>query len=152
LEEEGIIKSINEPSNVNDHVLSAKAKKWNRFPQHKGKGKGKGKKPQGKHSHPHSHFSKVRFFNCNKLGHYARDCKNPPSKKKQNGMIHASIVAEEEEPQRKRARDAYKEQEQCEEIYLVSALSGALTKLEEIWLVDSEASKHVTVFKHNLVN
>jgi hypothetical protein len=69
LEEEGRIKRKNEPSTVKYHALSSKAKKWKRFPQHKGKGK----KPQGKHSHPHSHFSKVRCFNCNKLGHYAKD-------------------------------------------------------------------------------
>jgi hypothetical protein len=64
LVEEGRLQSGNEPSTVKDHALSAKAKKWKRFPQHKGKGK----KPQGKHSHPHSHLSKVRCFNCNKLG------------------------------------------------------------------------------------
>jgi hypothetical protein len=46
LEEEGRLKSINEPSTVKDHALSVKAKKWKRFHQHKGKGK----KPQGKHS------------------------------------------------------------------------------------------------------
>jgi hypothetical protein len=75
LEEEGKLKSRNEPSMVKDHALSVKAKKWKRFPQHKGKGK----KPQGKHSHSHSHLSKVRCFNCNKLGHYAKDYRNPPS-------------------------------------------------------------------------
>jgi hypothetical protein len=78
LKEEGRLKSRNEPSTVKDHALSFKAKKWKRFPQHKGKGK----KPQGKHSHSHSHLSKVRSFNCNKLGHYAKDCRNPPSQQK----------------------------------------------------------------------
>ena len=92
---------------MKDHALSAKAKKWKRFPQHKGKGK----KPQGKHSHPHSHLSKVRCFNCNKLGHYAKDCKNPPSRQKQKGKFYASVIVEEEEPQRKRTRVACKEQE-----------------------------------------
>lgn len=38
LEEEGKIKSKGEPSTVKDHALSAKAKKWKRFPQHKRKG------------------------------------------------------------------------------------------------------------------
>jgi hypothetical protein len=35
LEEEGRLKSINEPSTVKDHALSVKAKKWKRFSQHK---------------------------------------------------------------------------------------------------------------------
>jgi len=53
LEDEGRIKSRNEPSSMKDHALSAKTKKWKRFPQQNGKGK----KPQGKHSHFHSHLS-----------------------------------------------------------------------------------------------
>jgi hypothetical protein len=35
--EEGRLKSRNEPSTMKDLALSVKAKKWNRFPQHKGK-------------------------------------------------------------------------------------------------------------------
>jgi hypothetical protein len=59
LEEEGRLKSRNEHSTVRDHALSAKAKRWENFPQPKGKGK----KPQGKISHLNPHLSKVRCFN-----------------------------------------------------------------------------------------
>jgi hypothetical protein len=133
---------------VKDHALSVKAKKWKRFPQHKGKSK----KPQGKHSHSHSQLSKVRCFNCKRLGHYAKDCMNPPSQQKRKGRFHASVATKEEEPQRRRTKAATKEQEQRKESYLVSALSGTVTKSKEIWLVDSGASKHMTSFKQNLVN
>jgi hypothetical protein len=92
LEEEGRLKSRNEPSTVKDHALSVKAKKWKRFPQYKDKGK----KLKGKHSH--SHLSKVKCFNCNKLGHYAKDYRNPPLQQKRKCRCHASVATEEEEP------------------------------------------------------
>jgi hypothetical protein len=153
LEEEGKLKSINEPSTVKDHALSAKAKKWKKFPQHKGKGKKpQSKKPQSKHSHPHPHLSKVRCFNYNKLSDYAKYYRNLPSQQKQKGRFHALVAIEEEEPQRKRIGVVSKEQEQRRESYRVSAISGVVTKSEEIWLVGSAASKHMTGFKQNLVN
>jgi hypothetical protein len=46
--------------------------------------------------------------------------------------LHASIATEEEELQRKRTRVVTKELEQRRESYLVSALSGVVTKSEEI--------------------
>jgi hypothetical protein len=79
LEEEGRLKSRNEPSTMRDHALSVKAKRWKKFPQQKGKGK----KPQGKHSHFFSHLSKIRCFNCKRLGYYAKDLRNPPSQQNQ---------------------------------------------------------------------
>jgi hypothetical protein len=127
LEEECRLKRRNKLSTVKDHALSIKAKKWKTFPQHKGKGN----KPQGKHSH--SHLSKVRCFNCKRLGHYAKDYKNPPSQQKRKGTFHASVATKEEEPQRRRTRVATKEQEQRRESYLVSALSYTVTKSKEIW-------------------
>jgi hypothetical protein len=148
LKEEGRLKRRNEPSMMKDHALSIKAKKWKKFPQHKGKYK----KPQGKHSHFHSYLSKVICFNCKRIGHYAKDYRNPPSQQKQRGRFHASVAIDEEETQRRRTRAATKEQEQRIESYHVSSLSVIVTKSEEVWLVDSGASKHMTGFKQNLVN
>jgi hypothetical protein len=75
LEEKGRLNNKNDHSILKDHALTTKTKKWKKFP----KSKGKGKKPQGKLSNLNPHLSKVKSFNCNKLGHYARDCRNLPS-------------------------------------------------------------------------
>jgi hypothetical protein len=83
LEEEGRLNNRNDHSILKDHALAAKTKKWKKFP----KSKGKGKKPQGKLSHLNPHLSKVKCFNCNKLGHYARDCRNPPSQQEKKRKI-----------------------------------------------------------------
>jgi hypothetical protein len=148
LEKEGRLESRNESSLLSDHGLSPKTKKWKKFPQ----AKGKGKKPQGKLSHLNPHLFKVKCFNCNKLGHYARDCRNPPSQQKRRGRFQASVATEEAKPRRRQTMTATKEQEQQKECYLISALSGTITKSEEIWLIDSGASRHMTGFKQNLAN
>ena len=73
LEEEGRIQSRSGPPTIKDNALASKTKKGNRFPQQKDNSKG----PQGRHFHK----SKVRCYNCSRLGHYERDCKKPPNKK-----------------------------------------------------------------------
>jgi hypothetical protein len=152
LEEEGRLTSINDFSVLKDHSLAAKTKKWRKFPQ----SKGKGKKPQGKLSHLNPHLSKVKCFNCNKLGHYAKDYMSPPSQQRRRGIFQASVATEEdkpqEEPQRRQTRAATKEQEQHKEYYLISALFSTITKSEKIWLIDNGASRHMIGFKQNLTN
>ena len=54
LEEEGRIKSRNEPSTMKDHALYAWTQKWKMPPHHRSQGK----KSLGKHSHYQSHLSK----------------------------------------------------------------------------------------------
>jgi hypothetical protein len=75
---------------------------------------------------------------------------------KEASKVSSSVVNEEakpqEEPQRRQTRAATREQELQKEHYLVSALSGTITKSDEIWLIDSGASKHMTGFKQNLEN
>jgi hypothetical protein len=79
-----------------------------------------------------------------------------PFQQKRRGRFQASVATEEakpqEEPQRRQTRAATKEQEQHKEYYLISALSDTITKSEEIWLIDSGASRHMTGFKQNLAN
>ena len=75
---------------------------------------------------------------------------------RRKGRFQASIATEEakpqEEPQRRQTRAATKEKEPHKEYYLISALSGTITKSEEIWLIDSGASRHMIGFKYNLAN
>jgi hypothetical protein len=132
--------------------LSTKTKKWKKFPQ----AKGQGKKPQGKLSHLNPHLSKVKCFNCNKLGHYVRDFRNPLSQQKKRERFQASVATEEAKPQeelqRRQTRAATKEQEQQKEYYLISALSDTIAKSEKIWLIDNGAFRHMIGFNQNLAN
>jgi hypothetical protein len=92
-------------------------------------------------------MSKVKCFNCNKMGHFAKDCR---SKKKyyHKGKHHASTTEEEESE--KKTSGSPKKQENRKEYYLVSTLSGHLTTNRNSWLIDSGASKHMTGYKNIL--
>lgn len=48
-------------------------------------------------------ISKVRCFNCQKLGHFAKDCRSN-KKKYYKGKHHASTAIEEEEDSRKKSK------------------------------------------------
>ena len=78
-------------------------------------------KTKGSYKGKNFDISKVKCFNCLKMGHFAKDCR---SKKKGNfkGKHQASVATEDEEP-RKKTRVSSSDQEKRKEHYLVSALS-----------------------------
>jgi hypothetical protein len=67
----------------------------------------------------------VRCFNCEKKGHFARNC--PKSRKGHNGKFHVAAVAEEEGTYRRKPREVSSDQETRREYYLVSSLTGTVT-------------------------
>ena len=128
-----------------DLVLSAKFKK--------------DKRPRSKKPQKDSNLSHIRCFRCDQLGHYAKYCKKFPPQGKRGGKskrkkLHASAaveeVVEEGQPQKRMTRSATREEKK--ECYLVSALSGTITDVEHIWLIDSGASRHMTRFKDSITN
>jgi transposase InsO family protein len=91
--------------------------------------------------------SKIKCFNCNKLGHFASDCwyrkKNP-----RKGKHHASTVEDDES--KRNQKSPSNERENRKEYYLVSALSSIVITGPKTWLVESGSSKHMTGYKEIL--
>ena len=73
-------------------------------------------------------MSKVKCYNCNEMGHYARDCF---SKKK--GIFHAFVAEANGVPHNKRARESNVEQSarQKKQVIVISALIGTITNSKE---------------------
>jgi hypothetical protein len=94
-------------------------------------------------------MTRVKCYNYQRKGHFARDC--PKIKKGHKGKYRASIAAEDES-QKMKTKGASSIQETRREYYLISALSGSLTNSDESWLVDSGASRHMTGNKGVLAN
>jgi len=94
-------------------------------------------------------MSKVKCFNCQRKGHFARDC--PKIRKGNKGKYRASIAVEDES-RRTKTKEASSNQETRREYYLISTLPSSLTNGVESWLIDSGASRHMTRNKEVLAN
>ena len=98
-------------------------------------------------------MSKIKCFNCQKFGHFTKDCfkKNKKFKRRQ----HASAVETDDKPQRKKTKESDLDQvakEIGKEYYLISALSGSISCSSETWLVDSGASRHMIGYRSALTD
>jgi hypothetical protein len=77
------------------------------------------------------------------MGHIAKNCPTIREEyKKRNNKIHHAHVVEDYEPPNKLAK------EDIEEYVLFFSLSGSVTCGEDTWLIDSGASKKMTVQKN----
>ena len=88
---------------------------------------------------------KIRCYNCNKKGHYARERQ---AKQRGKGRFHASIAIVDETTQ----KNASNEKETRREYYLVLVLSRSSITSVETWVVDSGASKHMTRYKSSITD
>ena len=87
--------------------------------------------------------SKIRCFNCKKLGHFSFQCPQGKGKRKH----HAHVADMEESTSQKKTKES-----KDEEYVFVLALIGTITQGSDIWLMDSGASKHMTEFRSSLTN
>ena len=146
LQEEGRIQIKSGPPKEDHAALATKFSKRKRsftpkkFQKDKTSARYKGKKFD---------VSRVRCFSCQKLGHFAKDCK---SKKRREfkGKHDASTVAEEEDESRNKSKRSSSPQEKKKDYLLVSALSGNIVNNKDSWLVDSGASRHIIGYKEIL--
>jgi hypothetical protein len=129
--------------------LIAKTKKGKRFPSRK-KFSIQKEKDSGGYKGREFDISSVRCFNCQKKGHFARNC--PKSRKGHKGKFHVDVATKGEITYRRKPREVSIDQETRKEYYLVSVATGNMTKSAESWLVDSGASRHMTGNKDNLAN
>jgi hypothetical protein len=121
------------------HALASHARKG------KGRGRGKGterfhkkQKPHWAHEHKEKDMSKVQCYRCDKYGHYARDCLVW-----KKGRRHATTANVDEYPPHTKSDPA-------EEFFFISALSGTIPTSNNIWLIDSGASRHMTGYREHL--
>ena len=105
-------------------TANTKKGKGKKFPFQKNKGrKFKGNRRQ-------LDMSKIRCYECQKFGHFAKDCYS----NKRKGRHHASTTDLDDEPQHKKARESDLDKvakDIRKEYYLISALSETITNIIE---------------------
>ena len=125
-----------------DQALTVQSKK-NRRDYHHSKGK-----------HPPSIKAQLRYYTCDEIGHYARDCprnKINPHKKKNNKRRHHAHAAKDDEPSSKRNKQQSDDSSSDEEYVLIFALTGNITHGSNDWIIKTGASKHMKIFIESFV-
>ena len=105
-------------------------------------------------------LSHLRCFNCDKKGHFAKDCpqkSSSSSKSKDKGKFkgkgkrkHHAHATNEKEHRRKRSR-VETSSSSDDEFVFVSTLTGTLSQDDDVWLIDGGASKHMTGCRTSLI-
>jgi hypothetical protein len=83
-------------------------------------------------------MSKVQCFGCNEYGHYKRDF--PKLAKKRKERHHASVVNDEEPSKKVKHEET--------DFFYYSSLTRSFE--DDMWLIDSGASRHMTSDRENL--
>jgi len=134
-----------DPPKEEHSALAAKFKGRRRSSSQKGFQKNFQENTKGAFKGKSFDISKVKCYNSNKMGHFARDYRSKKKGNYKRGKHHASTTEDEES--KKRQKGSASEKEKRKEYYLVSTLSGSLTTGRDTWLVDSGTSKHMTGYK-----
>ena len=118
------------------HTRKKYKKKENKENHHQNKKKDKKQKKTKRDP------SNVRCYTCDDKVHFARYF---PIRK----SIHHAHVAEDDEPTNKRFR---RENDDSDEEYvLISTLTDTITHRSNDWLLDSGATKHMTIRNHSSI-
>ena len=141
--EESQIAAREEKMGSEDQALTVHSKK-NRWSNYHSK---------GKTSHSRKDLNTIRCYTCDEKGHISRFFPNKGNlkKKKENKRLHHAHAAEDDEPSTKRIRQESDDSSSEDEYVLVSSLMGTVSHGSNDWLIDSGASKHMTVFKESFV-
>lgn len=98
-------------------------------------------------------MSKIRCYEYQKTGHFARDCIE--KRKNFRRRHHASTTDIDDEPQKKKSKESNLDKvakDIRKEYYPMSSLFGSMSCSGETWLVDSGASRHMIGYQSALIN
>ena len=101
-------------------------------------------------------LSHIRCFNCDKKGHFAKDCPEKSNKEKDNRKFkgkgkrkHHAHAADDKGHRSKRSR-VETSSSSNDEFTFISALTGTITHDDDIWMTNNGASKHMTGIQASL--